>query len=201
MTPHPQSRLSLLMLNENLRNEAYARKAVYSRMKKKLHRNECFDRWRVGSMEDQKPTPAPEPDFHWTTDNRVWYRTVYLKSDHWRDLRKAKLKANPLCEKCTKARATEPHHLRYRNIFDVLLSDLISVCRKCHVEIHKTEKMANRKKPGYYLSDDERTDLVRRNRDVMAKLDYEKWERSEAGIRKPIKPPRCDSEHGQVLNI
>lgn len=28
---------------------------------------------------------------HHTTDKRDWYRTVYLKSDHWKALRSEKL--------------------------------------------------------------------------------------------------------------
>lgn len=83
----------------------------------------------------------------WTTDHRKWYREVYLKSDHWRELRARKLAANPICEKCNIRPAIEPHHLRYKRIFDVLLSDLLSVCRPCHSLIHREEGMPVRDKP------------------------------------------------------
>lgn len=36
MTPHPQSRASLLALNEQLRREAYSRARVYEEMPEKL---------------------------------------------------------------------------------------------------------------------------------------------------------------------
>jgi hypothetical protein len=32
----------------------------------------------------------------------------------------------------------EPHHLNYKNLYDVELSDLKTLCRKCHTEVHAT---------------------------------------------------------------
>jgi 5-methylcytosine-specific restriction endonuclease McrA len=68
--------------------------------------------------------------------DRDYYRNVYLKSDHWRELRKRKLELNPLCEKCGGNNCVDPHHLLYRNLYDVQLSDLQTLCRKCHAEVH-----------------------------------------------------------------
>lgn len=72
-----------------------------------------------------------------TNDRRKWYREEYLKSDHWKKLRARKLRKNPICEICEKRKAVEPHHIRYRRIFDVTLKDLLSACRKCHTEEHR----------------------------------------------------------------
>ncbi len=82
---------------------------------------------------------------HWTNDHRKWYRTVYLKSEHWRDLRGRKLNRNPQCERC-QAKACDVHHVRYRNIFDVQLHDLLSLCRACHTEEHRVNGMPKRRK-------------------------------------------------------
>ncbi len=65
-------------------------------------------------------------------DNRRYYREEYLKSDHWKELRKVKLKLNPNCEQCGSKTKIEPHHLQYKNLYDVTVEDLQTLCRKCH---------------------------------------------------------------------
>lgn len=67
---------------------------------------------------------------------REWYTTVYLGSDHWAQLRARKLKKDPICEECRRYDATQVHHIRYRSIFDVLLTDLESMCGRCHGARH-----------------------------------------------------------------
>jgi predicted nucleic-acid-binding Zn-ribbon protein len=74
-------------------------------------------------------------------DKRRYYREEYLKSDHWKELRKRKLKQSPICEKCGSNGYVEPHHLQYKNLYDVKLKDLMTLCRKCHVEEHKNLKL------------------------------------------------------------
>lgn len=76
--------------------------------------------------------------------DREYYQNVYLKSEHWKVLRREKLKLNHVCEKCGAKRYVEPHHLKYRNLYDVTVCDLLSLCRKCHREEHKV--IINRKK-------------------------------------------------------
>jgi 5-methylcytosine-specific restriction endonuclease McrA len=66
-----------------------------------------------------------------------WYRDVYLLSEHWKVLRKAKLTISPQCEICGKKRRLDVHHLRYKNIYDVLVEDLQTLCRRCHKKHHK----------------------------------------------------------------
>jgi hypothetical protein len=70
-------------------------------------------------------------------DKRVYYRTEYLKSEHWTALRARKLKASPVCEVCGSSCRVEPHHLRYKNLFDVELEDLKTLCRRHHVLEHQ----------------------------------------------------------------
>ena len=69
---------------------------------------------------------------------RAWYRTIYLKSDHWKALRKLALHTHgKKCHKCSKAVRLDVHHLNYRNIFDVEVTDLQILCRPCHKAEHQ----------------------------------------------------------------
>jgi 5-methylcytosine-specific restriction endonuclease McrA len=75
--------------------------------------------------------------FRYFYGDRQFYREYYLKSDHWKVLRQQKLTLNPVCEECGSNRGVEPHHLNYKNLYDVDLSDLKTLCRKCHTKVHK----------------------------------------------------------------
>lgn len=68
--------------------------------------------------------------------NRHEYREEYLKSDEWKTLRSQVLDTKPLCQCCKKILATDVHHLVYRNIVDIKITDLLPVCRACHEYIH-----------------------------------------------------------------
>jgi len=67
---------------------------------------------------------------------RDYYRDEYLKSDHWKQLRSKKLDLTPHCERCPSCAQLDVHHRNYRNLYDVLLSDLETLCRGCHDEEH-----------------------------------------------------------------
>ena len=56
----------------------------------------------------------------------------------WRKLREAKLRANPLCEKCG-APASVVHH-KDHNQYNDFWDNLESVCRACHEEHHGRKK-------------------------------------------------------------
>lgn len=75
-----------------------------------------------------------------TNDNRTWYRTEYLKSSHWEQLRTKKLsRTKGKCAICGNA-ARDVHHLDYKSIFDVSTIDLRLLCRACHNDCHKLIK-------------------------------------------------------------
>lgn len=78
--------------------------------------------------------------------DQQYYRQYYLKSEHWKNLRKEKLKLNPICELCGSDNNVEPHHLEYRNLYDVMVSDLQTLCRRCHVKEHKRKIKPRTKK-------------------------------------------------------
>jgi hypothetical protein len=68
--------------------------------------------------------------------NRQEYRQEYLKSDEWRSLRNVVMSSKPTCQCCDNS-ASDVHHLVYRNLVDVKVTDLLPVCRSCHDIIHE----------------------------------------------------------------
>ena len=77
------------------------------------------------------------------------YRQEYLHSDHWKELRAKVMKPGTRCFKCKAAKATDPHHLRYRKIYDVLPEDLVPVCRACHDLIESAKRIGFLKSEHY----------------------------------------------------
>lgn len=100
-----------------------------------------------------QPTPkrANASAENWTNDHQQWYRTVYLKSDHWKSLRSRKLLVSPRCERCPETRGLDVHHVNYRNIFDVE-SDLLTLCRDCHDKEHDQNGMPVRSRSPLRIS-------------------------------------------------
>lgn len=64
----------------------------------------------------------------------------YLKSDHWRDLRLRKFAQEPWCEVCGISQNRQAHHLRYKNLLDCDLSDLMTLCDQCHKDLHLAQE-------------------------------------------------------------
>jgi 5-methylcytosine-specific restriction endonuclease McrA len=61
----------------------------------------------------------------------------YLSTTFWRERREHALtRANYTCERCKERRATEVHHVTYLRVFNERPTDLMALCRKCHMEIH-----------------------------------------------------------------
>ena len=66
----------------------------------------------------------------------------YLKTKHWQQLRQEVLRrANGRCEKCGyqpwKSNGLQVHHLTYSDIGYEKLDDLIAVCPRCHMALHR----------------------------------------------------------------
>lgn len=80
---------------------------------------------------------------------KEWYAKVYLKSDHWKALKKAKAKeVGRKCQICGATKKLEFHHDNYRDIYDVTTADLRILCHTHHHEFHfgtKPEKSAQKK--------------------------------------------------------
>ena len=61
----------------------------------------------------------------------------YLNSDAWAQRRLKVLKrANGQCEGCGDRKATQVHHLTYKNVFNEFLFELVAVCSECHAGLH-----------------------------------------------------------------
>jgi 5-methylcytosine-specific restriction endonuclease McrA len=57
----------------------------------------------------------------------------YLKSEHWQEVRKEKLKeAGYKCQKCGAKESLDIHHLTYARLGHERMSDLQALCRSCH---------------------------------------------------------------------
>lgn len=61
----------------------------------------------------------------------------YLRSDAWKKKRKKALKRDRgRCTRCGSTRNLQVHHLTYDRIFKERLSDLTTLCAKCHMREH-----------------------------------------------------------------
>jgi len=79
--------------------------------------------------------------------HKEWYRTIYLNSKHWIELRAAAFEAHGRqCVECRRTGSLDVHHLRYRNIYDVTVADLQPMCRECHDRTHRPAKPRKPKK-------------------------------------------------------
>ena len=64
----------------------------------------------------------------------------YLSSPEWAERRSLTMdRASGLCEGCRKAKATEVHHLSYRNWGAEFLFELVALCGSCHDRVHRLD--------------------------------------------------------------
>ena len=64
---------------------------------------------------------------------------IYLKSPYWQDKRKLILaRDNCHCVDCGATHNLQVHHLRYINLGNEPLADLITLCGDCHTKRHET---------------------------------------------------------------
>ena len=71
-----------------------------------------------------------------------------MQSEDWKNLRAAVV-SHPIwkgkCWICQRKRKCDAHHLRYRNLYDVKVSDIVPLCRTCHEKIHKILRETGKK--------------------------------------------------------
>lgn len=68
---------------------------------------------------------------------RKEYREEYLRSDEWKKIRDSIMSSNPDCQCCKEKKASDLHHMVYRHIVDIKVTELLPVCRECHSYIHQ----------------------------------------------------------------
>lgn len=113
--------------------------------------------------------------------DKKYYWDIYLKSDHWKQLRKKKLEADSKCEYCQSLKNLDVHHIRYKQLYDVELEDLKTLCRKCHKLEHKSLKDKKLDKIETKLNESY-VDKIRKRRKKFTKNSYpekSKWYEQE----------------------
>ena len=67
----------------------------------------------------------------------------YLKSQKWNDIKKLVFKRDKyICQGClTETKNLQAHHLTYDRIYNEMCFDLITLCRKCHCNIHDMDSV------------------------------------------------------------
>lgn len=65
----------------------------------------------------------------------------YLQSPHWKKTRARKRKRTNKCGICGATQHLDVHHLNYRHLTDVKMSDLRVLCRRCHQLTHDLHRM------------------------------------------------------------
>lgn len=81
---------------------------------------------------------------NYNTSKYAKYRN-YLISENWLVKRNQVLKRDKnICQVCNNL-AEEVHHKTYKNLYNEPLDDLVSLCRNCHIEVHKNLDEKKRK--------------------------------------------------------
>ena len=95
---------------------------------------------------DDVDIPDPYRDTDFSRDTYV----EHLMSDKWKQTKLTRLLIdNFKCQQCNKpitAETSHCHHITYQNLSDEGMKDVVSVCPKCHNDIHKFYG----KNAGYY---------------------------------------------------
>nr|WP_319997596.1 hypothetical protein [uncultured Draconibacterium sp.] len=96
-----------------------------------------FEKWKENRDLEYNELSIVKKNFNYF--NSPYYKYCeYLNSQEWKDKRDLALKRdNFKCQKCKIKVADDVHHLTYENLGNEKLSELLSVCRECHIEIHK----------------------------------------------------------------
>lgn len=75
----------------------------------------------------------------WRKRRRLYYRLIYLKSNHWKEVKARRRKISKgVCEvKGCNGRPTDTHHRTYERLHHEKISDVIDLCRWHHNGTHK----------------------------------------------------------------
>lgn len=69
---------------------------------------------------------------------------VYVKSQHWKKLRRRMFGKFDRCQFCLKKEKLQVHHKYYRKLYDVQWNrDLIVLCQYCHYDLHECKRDFN----------------------------------------------------------
>lgn len=69
-------------------------------------------------------------------DTKKWYQR-YLKSKHWKEFKKEFFKKfGKICIKCDETKSIQVHHKTYKRVHCEEFTDVVALCRNCHLKIH-----------------------------------------------------------------
>lgn len=100
-----------------------------------------FDNYRFDERVEKKLKELNfiKQQFQYYKNSKYFKYHEYLNSPEWKEKRKLALERdNFICQHCKNATAEDVHHISYDKIYNEPLYDLLSVCRTCHHEIHKS---------------------------------------------------------------
>jgi hypothetical protein len=105
---------------------------------------EAFNLWKKNRQEEGQILYEAKKISNFL--NSKYYKYLeYLASDAWKQKRVLVLKRDlGLCQKCKTNPAREIHHIKYDNLFNEPLDDLISFCKACHIAEHKSPEEINK---------------------------------------------------------
>lgn len=62
----------------------------------------------------------------------------YIRSEEWRKRAKRAKRKQPLCQRCNSSYRLHTHHISYERLGEERNSDLVTLCKKCHIKEHNT---------------------------------------------------------------
>ena len=81
------------------------------------------------------------PDTHQNKDLSKEFYVSHLMSEKWKQTKLTRLLIDDFkCKQCNKpitAETSNCHHITYQNLGDEGMKDVVSVCPKCHNDIHE----------------------------------------------------------------
>lgn len=97
-----------------------------------------FEEWKREYQEEGRLLFEAKANFNYLNSKYFKYKN-YLLSVEWKEKRWLVLERdNSLCQHCKTATAENIHHLKYDNLFNEPLEDLLSLCMPCHEKEHQS---------------------------------------------------------------
>ena len=113
------------------------KRSEYGHRTKGEFSKEKLQNWRREKQIERKEIHTFTKYLKFVKSNFYKY-TIHLQSVYWRNIRQLALERDKYtCQFCKSERATEVHHLTYKNLGNELLEELTSYCRACHEKVHE----------------------------------------------------------------
>lgn len=94
-------------------------------------------------------------DNHNNAINAEWKKrySEYLSSSEWKGIRESVLRIDQYaCTNCSTEQNLQVHHTTYNNVGQEMVFELVTLCRSCHIQIHKMDYDNRKEKELHLLS-------------------------------------------------